>query len=406
MKFVYEALTVDGKRKRGEIEADHIEIAKQKLKREGKYLISLEESRDKRRERSFFFAFRSFGVKKSLPIKLARQLSSLLKGGVPLYQALVIVGNQTKSEKEKKIIHYLSERVREGISLSDALSDFPHIFDPFFIYSVKAGEKGGALDKILLYQANLLEQDANLRSKIKTALIYPAIMVVVGISVLFFLLSVVVPMMVKIFERMNQTLPFVTRALILLSDLVTGKIYILLAFFAILYILFVKVRKNERWEKLKASIILKIPLIGELYEMIMVERFTRILSTLLKSGVPMLQSLLVVSGAAKNPLYKEGIEKMAHMVERGLDLSAAIRQLSLFPGNVGDIIYVGEKGGNLEDMLDNISQSYENSITQRISLLTSLVEPVIILSLGAFVAFILVATLLPLFEMNRLILRR
>ena len=196
MNFRYHAVDKAGKVRNGLIEADGEPSAKSEIKSRGLYLVSLKETtkrRGKKKPKSLF----SFGIRQKLPIQLARQLASLLKGGVPLFQALTIIANQLEGDREKEIVGYLRDEVKGGSSLSEALKAYPDIFDNLFVYSVAAGEKTGALDSILKYQADLLESRANVKAKIKAALVYPIIMCVVGAGVLLFLIGYVVPMVTQ-----------------------------------------------------------------------------------------------------------------------------------------------------------------------------------------------------------------
>ena len=204
MFFTYSALNKAGKLQNGTIEADAETSAKNEIKGKGLFLVSLKTRESKAEKRKTLF---SFGIKQKLPVQVARQLASLLKGGVPLFQALSIIGNQLDSQTEREIIGYVRDQVRGGSSLSEALKAYPGIFDRLFVYSVQAGEKAGALDSILNYQADLLENRAAVRGEIQTALTYPIIMALVGIAVLLFLIGYVVPMVMKIFDRMNQQCP-------------------------------------------------------------------------------------------------------------------------------------------------------------------------------------------------------
>jgi general secretion pathway protein F len=231
MNFRYSAVNRAGKIENGLIEADGEYTAKTEIKSRGLYLVSLKEVTNGGRGRGKLFF--SFGVKQRLPVLLARQLASLLKGGVPLFQALTIIANQLEGEREKVIVGYLRDEVKGGSSLSDALKAYPGVFDNLFIYSVAAGEKTGALDSILRYQADLLESRAAVRGKIRAALVYPIIMTMVGSGVLIFLMSYVVPMVTKIFERMNQQLPLPTRLLMAVTDFVNSYLFIIVAVLAL-----------------------------------------------------------------------------------------------------------------------------------------------------------------------------
>ncbi|OPY64448.1 MAG: putative type II secretion system protein F [Syntrophorhabdus sp. PtaU1.Bin050] len=403
MKYRYRGLDKAGRTETGFIEADTEGTAKTEIKNRGLYLASLKEvsnRQDKKRN------VVSFGIPRRLPIQLARQLSSLLKGAVPLFQALSIITNQLDSEKEREIVGYLRDQVREGTPLSEALKAYPKVFDELFIYSVQAGERSGALDSILTYQADLLEDRAVLRGRIKTALIYPAIMATVGTGVLLFLMVYVVPMVMKIFERMNQQLPLATRILISLADFVNNYLYIGIMGVAVGITLFWRwIKKSPKGRFMWDTFLLKLPVYGNLYNMVLVNRFTRIMATLLKSGVTMVQSIVVVSRTMKSVIVRDSVMKVAQMVEGGSDLSVALRATSVFPSYVADMVAVGESTGNIEEMLARVAEYYEIHVNQKITAFTSMVEPVIILSMGVIVAFVLVSVLLPLFEMNKILVK-
>ena len=404
MLFTYSALNKAGKVQNGTIEADAETSARDEIKGKGLFLVSLKTRESKTGSRRALF---SFGIKQKLPVQLARQLASLLKGGVPLFQALSIITNQLDSQAEREIVGYLRDQVRGGTSLSEALKAYPAIFDRLFIYSVQAGEKAGALDSILNYQADLLENRAQVRGEIRTALTYPAIMALVGTAVLLFLLTYVVPMVMKIFDRMNQQLPVATRVLLGMTEFVNNYLLIVLVFGAASIVLLIQwVKRTQRGRKAFDAFLLKVPVYGQLYQMILISRFAKIVSTLLKSGVHMLQALLVVSSTIRNSIMSGAVSTMAEMVERGADLSIALRQSSqAFPSYVADMVTVGETSGNLEELLDTVSVYYDTRAKQKVAMLTAMVEPLIIVVMGLVVAFVLVSILLPLFEMNKILMK-
>jgi general secretion pathway protein F len=400
MKFRYNALNSTGKTENGVVEAEGESAARSEIKDKGLFLVSIREVAAKSEKRKMPF---SFGLKQRLPIMLARQLASLLSGGVPLFQALTIIGNQLDGDKEKEIVGYLGEQVRGGTSLSDALKAYPDMFDELFVYSVRAGEKSGALDSILEYQAGLLENRAVVRGKIRAALVYPAIMSVVGFGVLVFLIGFVVPMVIKIFERTNQAVPIFTKILIGMAAILNNYYYVIILAVAAIYFGLRWAKRQPQGKSLWDRILLDLPVFGNFYVMVLINRFTRIMGTLLRSGIPLLQALLVVSGTMKNSIVSRAVTRMAEMVEEGANLSSALRDTRVFPGYVADMVAVGETGGNLGQMLDKVAEYYEANVSQRITAFTAMVEPAIILVMGAVVAFVLVSILLPLFEMNKIL---
>jgi general secretion pathway protein F len=404
MNFRYYAIGKTGKPEQGRIEADAESTAKNEIKNRGLYLVSLKETQAAEgRRKSIFF---SFGIKQKLPILLARQLSSLLKGGVPLFQALTIIANQLDGDREKDIVGFLRDEVKGGAPLSEALKAYPEIFDNLFAYSVAAGEKTCALDSILKYQADLLESRANVKAKIKAALVYPAIMCVVGTGVLLFLIGYVVPMVTKIFDRMNQKLPLPTQALMTITNFVNSYLFIFAISLGLAIFAFSRwVKKNPKGRQFWDGFVLRSPMFGNLYRMVLISRFAKIMGTLLKSGVHMLQSLVVVSSTMKNSVISDAVMNMSRMVERGADLSIALRGTPVFPPYVADMVSVGESSGNLEEMLASVSEYYETNANQKIAAFTAMVEPLIIVILGAVIAFILVSIMLPLFEMNKILVK-
>jgi general secretion pathway protein F len=403
MLFRYSALNSSGKVENGTIQADAEPSARSEIKERGLYLVSLKASEERSEKKRTLF---SFGIRQRLPVQLARQLASLLKGGVPLFQALSIISNQLDVEKEREVVSYLRDQVRSGSSLSEALKAYPGIFDRLFVYSVQAGEKAGALDSVLAYQADLLENRAAMRGEIRAALTYPAIMIVVGSGVLLFLISYVVPMVMKIFDRMNQKLPAVTQILLSVTDFVNSYFVIILALAAAGVVGLIQwVKRTPRGRTTWDTFLLKVPLYGQLYQMVLISRFAKIMSTLLKSGVHMLQSLVVVGSTIQNSVISGAVSNMAEMVERGADLSMALRQSRVFPSYVADMVTVGESSGNLEEMLDTVSTYYDTRAKQRVASLTAMIEPLIIVIMGVVIAFILVSILLPLFEMNKILMK-
>jgi general secretion pathway protein F len=404
MDYKYSAVNSAGKIESGRIEADGELTARAVIKNRGLYLVSLKEAAS--RHGKNWNALFSWGTRQHLPVQLARQLSSLLKGGVPLFQALTIIANQMDGQREKEIVGTLRDAVKGGSSFSNALKAYPDIFDNLFVYSVAAGEKTGALDSILKYQADLLESRAIIKGKVKAALVYPAAMSVVGLGVLIFLVTFVVPMVTKIFDRMNQKLPLITRILMSVTSLANSYLLIFIVLFGIIAFASVQwIGRNPKGRQAWDGLLLRLPVFGDLYQMILVGRFAKILGTLLRSGVHMLQSLVVVSSTMKNTVVAEAVIQMSKMIERGADLSAALREIKAFPPYVADMVAVGESSGNIEEMLTSVSEYYETSASQRISAFTSMLEPLIIVVLGAVVAVILISILLPLFEMNKVLIK-
>ena len=333
----------------------------------------------------------------------SHQLASLLKGGLPLLASLNAIAEQRGSHHLRKIVLGLAESVKEGKSFAEALSLCGRVFSPIYINMVRSGEETGNLSNILLRISSLIRESLSLRNKIRNALIYPMLIGFVMVGVLTFLLVVVVPTLSGLFEQMDRTLPAITLSLIKFSTFLKHYWIIILCvagavIAAFVWLLHVK-RARENIDGLK----LRLPIIGEIIRKSLVANFARTLSTLRKGGVAIITSLELAKDAIRNEIISSAINQVKEDVSRGDSMSKALRRSGVFPPLFLHIVEVGEKSGNLEQMLDDISTSYEEEVTMALTRFTTLLEPLVIITMGLIVGIIAVSILLPIFEMNQII---
>ena len=339
-----------------------------------------------------------------------RQLATLLHGGMPLVPALNALVEQLQCPREHlrsttlaPVIQQIADRVSDGISLSDALRAYPRIFSDLFINMVCAGQASGTLEEVLTKLADMLEKRNRLASRIKAALAYPALMTITAVMVVIFLMAFVVPGISKIFLDMNRQLPWPTILLISLSTFI--KTY--LAFIAIAICVFIfaiiKYLKNEtrkmKWDQLK----LKLPLIGDLVLKIETVRLARTLGIMLSSCIPILDALEIAKSVIQNSFIAASLDNIKEDIRRGHSTASAFKQTGLFPPIMYHTIAIGEMSGNMEEQLINIADTYDDEIDNLTRSLTSLIEPVILLLMGLVVGFIVLAMLLPIFEINQML---
>ena len=332
-----------------------------------------------------------------------RQLATLLGAGIPLVPALNGLIEQTSNQALKKIIAQLKDSVNEGNSFTSSLAEHPRLFSKIYINMVKAGEASGSLDVVLEQLAEFGENQQAMRSKISVALIYPAVLTVVGIIILCLLLTIVVPNITKVFEDSQEALPLPTIILINLSNFLGTYWWLLfLAAAGILLVIRFAIRtpKGKRvWDRLK----LTLPLLGDLNIKIAAARLGRSLGSLLQSGVPLVTSLRIVRNIFNNVLMADVIDEATEELEKGGTLSKTLRGSRWFLPMVVQMIAVGEQSAALEKMLYKVADSYEKEVESKIKALTSLIEPFMILFMGVMMLFIVLSILLPIFEMNQLI---
>jgi general secretion pathway protein F len=331
---------------------------------------------------------------------ITRQLSTLLGAGVALVEALNALVDQTEKERLKRILSDVKQRVNEGSSLADALAQHQKIFGSLYVNMVRAGEHSGALDAVLMRLADFTESQARLRQRVTGTLLYPAVMLVIGAGILVMLMTVVVPKVIKIFESMKHALPWNTRLLIFASDFIQNYWWILFPGLIGGVIAFFRWKQTPSGRAIWDRQVLKAPVFGELVRMLAVARFTRTLATLLKSGVPLLTSMDIVKNVVTNSVLADVVEKARENIREGESIATPLKRSGEFPPLVHHMIAIGERSGQLEDMLVSIADSYESQVQVRIGALTSLLEPLIIVAMGVVIGFVAFAILKPILELN------
>ncbi len=337
---------------------------------------------------------------------IARQLATLLRAGMPLVPALSALVEQLRETRAQnnplaEIMEQVANDVNSGNTLADALGKHPNVFSSLFVNMVAAGETSGTLEDVLLRLAEILEKRAHLAAKVKSAIAYPLMMIFVAVGVVVFLMSVVVPSITTIFIEINRPLPWPTRLLIstsafLKTYLVLIAIVVCAAFFGIVagY-----TTKNGRLFADRTK--LKLPLFGTLFLKLEIARLTRTLGILLVSGIPILSALEIAKQVIQNSFIADALGSVKDLVSKGDNIANAIRRTGLFPPIVFHIIATGQISGNIEDGLINIADMYDGEVELATKTLTSLLEPVILLFMGAVVGFIVLAILLPISEINQ-----
>jgi len=404
--YEYVALDEKGRERKGFVDATGAQAARQMLRERGIYPVDIAPAREKKES--------ALAVATDLPLGrnvspadvavFTRQLATLLGAGIPLVPSFGVLLTQTKNPVLTKILAQVRSDINEGKSLTASLEAFPRVFPPFYINMVKAGEASGTLNLVLERLADFSEGQQALLSKIRSALAYPLVMGLVGTLVIFLLMTFVVPRITEIFSDMKQTLPVITLILIGVSSFLKSFWWLILfvaAAGAAAFKYFISATQSGRrfWDAVR----LRAPVWGGVNRKIAIARFTRTLATLLQSGVPLLAAMDIVRNVVNNVFIGEVIAQAAKDVEEGQSLSAPLAQSGLFPPMVTEMIAVGEQTGSLEKMLNRIATTYETEAQSDVMIMTSLLEPIMILVMGLLVAFIVFSILLPIFEMNQLV---
>ncbi|MCY3625429.1 MAG: type II secretion system inner membrane protein GspF [Candidatus Dadabacteria bacterium] len=398
--YNYKAINDKGESIKGVISAESVKIASDKLRKGGIYLSSIKEASGSRRS-SVSLPWNRVSI--SELAVMTRQFSTLISSGLPLETSLVALYEQTDDQKLKGILSQVRSRVSEGSSLHAALEEHKGAFSDLYVSMVRAGEASGTLEVVLDRLADFLEKQLELTSKIRGAMIYPAIMFVVGLGVLVFMMTFVIPKVAGIFEASNKALPFVTVMLIGASDFLRENFVLLLVFLAVVLFFGHRYVKTPSGRKVYDRFSLRIPVFGKMSSKVMISRFTRTLATLLSSGIPLLESIRVSESVMGNSLYVDNIRDVRVKVAEGAAFGGCLGQTGIFPPLMVRMVSVGEEAGKMEVMLSKVADMYDTEVDGMLATLTSLLEPVMILIMGVVMGFIVFAILLPVLNLTSVI---
>lgn len=409
--YEYKGINAKGKQIKGVLDADSARSLKDRLAKEGVFLSEYIETRGgeevKRagqqqagsREVKLSFLQR---VKLLEVAEVTRQLATLVRSGIQVTDAIGAISEQLENPLFKKILAEVKRNVSEGSTLANALKRHPKVFSDLYVNMVASGESSGTLDVVFERLADVTEASVRLRSKLTSALVYPVIMLCMSFGIVFLMMVFVIPKITELLENMGKELPMPTKVIIALSDVVRNYWWLLAILFIGGILLFNRWRKTEaghvKWDRWS----LGFPIFGKLSREMGVARFARTLSTLLAAGVPILSALTIVQNVIGNVILGKVVEDARNAVKEGQPIADALKKSKEFPPMVVHMIAVGEKSGQLEQMLTNVANSYEMQAEQKVTRLTAVLEPLMIVMMGIVIGFMVVAIILPMMDMSQL----
>lgn len=397
--YSYTAVAADGKDKKGTVEAGSEQEAARKIKENGLVPISVQKQGALNKDINLPFLKKKKKIKPRDLSVFCRQFSSILKAGVSVISALEMLCDQTENKALAECIKEVQSSVEKGETLSKAMKSYPDIFPSLLISMIEAGESSGNLEVSFDRMAVQFEKDAKLQSMIKKAMIYPTILIFVAIAVICVMMVYVIPSFVGMFQDMDTDLPIYTQMLVNLSDFVIAYWYIIIAVIVALIVAYKMYYKTDSGRHKIDAIKLKIPVFGVLKKKTACARFTRTLSTLVKSGMPMMDAIDIAAGTMDNVLYKDALEKAKNGIGLGFELSSQLQVSGLFPPLVIHMTSIGEETGSLEEMLTNIANYYDEEIESTTQQIAALMEPMIIIFMAVIVGGIIMAIYSPLIQL-------
>src|SRR3954454_19309051 len=395
--YAFKALDLAGASTKGEMEAGDKQAVAAQLRSKGLIVVDIEEQVP---ANAGDILARFQRIKPDELVIATRQLSTMVNSGMSLLRSLYIIEEQTENDKLRNIWIEVRKDVEAGLALSDSLRKHPEVFNDLYVAMVEAGETGGILESTLIRVADQLEKDAALRRQIKAAMIYPSMIGGFAFVVLFALVAFLVPVFETIFKDFGGDLPAITKFTVMLSHLFTQRFYLLFGGIAAIVFVFKKWKNSERgrmqWDRLK----LKFPMkIGDIVQKVALARFSRTFSGLIAAGVPMLESIEITGKTSGNVVIEHAMEKVKESVKQGGSLTAPMEDVpEAFPAMVVQMIGVGEETGALETMMTKVAEFYEDQVDAAVKALTSILEPLMIVVVGAIVGFIVISMYLPMFK--------
>ncbi|MBN2724130.1 MAG: type II secretion system inner membrane protein GspF [Deltaproteobacteria bacterium] len=405
--FQYKCVDTAGKPVSGSKEADSEKALRASLRKEGLFLQEYKKSTEKGKglQREIEIGFLNTVSVADIAL-ITRQLATLLRASVPLTESLAAISEQLANDKKRRklsnIISEVKRSVNEGLSLAESLSKHPKEFNQFYVSMVRSGEAAGNLDEVLRTLSEFLEKQKKLKDKIRSAMTYPMVMGVVTVIIIGILMTSVVPNVVSVFEDTDQTLPIYTKILIGTSEFVSSWWLMLIVAFSLYVYIFRKWKASVSGRRNWDSFVLKVPVVGELVRKVAISRFTATMGTMLTSGVPILKALEIVKAVMGNVILQEVVDDVESAIREGKGIGKTLELSGEFPPLVTHMIAIGEKSGQLEEMLKNVAMAYEDEVETAITRLTSVLEPLMIVTMGSVVAFVVFSILMPIMQMNNI----
>jgi type IV pilus assembly protein PilC len=400
--FTYRALDHEsGDILQDEMEGSNTMAVAITLKQQGLFVIDVKEQSVAQTD--LFESFKK--VKLYDLVVFTRQFAAMINAGLPIVRALYVLTEQTTKKQLRDVIDAVRKDVEAGSDLSEALEEHPKVFSRIYIEMVRAGEIGGMLDGVLLRIADQLEKEADLKRKVKSAMIYPLFVMGFAFLTLTFLLLFIVPIFAGLFQDLGGTLPLLTRIVMGVSDILTS-VWGILVYLAlgVAVFLFLRWRKTERGRKVWGRLVLRIPLkIGEVVQKVALARFARTLGTLSAAGVPILQALEITATSSGNWVIENALLKSRDSIREGISIYKPLEDEPVFPPIVTRMIAVGEETGDIDGMLAKIAEFYESEVDATVKALTSIMEPVMIVVVGGIVGVIVISMYLPMFRIYDLV---
>ena len=392
--FKWSGKTKQGEVRSGEMEAQDASAVEARLRQMG-----IEPTKVKKKPKEFHLVIPGLGGVTSKDLLVfTRQFSVMIDAGLPLVQALDIIGTQAENLAFKKVLLQVKSRVEAGSTFADALGEHPKAFDQLFVQLVRAGEIGGILDTILQRLGAYIEKNEKLKRRVKGAMVYPAVVLSVAVGVIAVLLAYVVPTFEKMFKEMGGSLPGPTQFLVDLSKGLRSNWYIFVAVPIVLSVAFKLATRQGKGQEMWHAFVLKSPVFGPLVRKVAVARFTRTFGTMLSSGVPILEALEIVAKSAGNRVIEKAVLYVRAKISEGKNIAAPLAETGVFPPMVVQMIGVGEATGAMDQMLSKVADFYDDEVDVAVAAMTSMLEPLMMVFLGGTVGYFMIAMYLPIFN--------
>jgi len=403
--YDYQAIDRKGKKHKGRLDSVNLKAAKQSLQSQGLMILNIKAQRDKSQSgRGTKTTRSSLRIKSKTITEFTRQFSVLQATSIPYDRALEILIQESKDPAFLQILSSIKAKVMEGSTFAQALESFEKQFSRMYVAMVKAGEAGGSLPKVLAKLAMYLEETETLKNKLQSALIYPIVMSLMGVAIVIFMMTFILPKILPLFEQFEVELPLPTKIVIFLSEVISQGWWAIIIMIVCLIFGLKKFRDTEKGKLVLDRLLLKIPVLNQMLSKIYHYRFTQTLATLMMSGVEVKQALMIVSQVTGSKVYELECQGIIQAVtQKGFDLSMAIKNTGLFTPSIIQMIRVGEETGQLQTMLDQVALNLEREVKDQVEKGVALLEPILIILMALMVGFIVISVMLPMFALNQLV---